>query len=185
MLRFVTTVIYFLKLQMQGIVPAVDPKYWGKWVFIQRCIWKHFSDAAECQNFLSPNSLSVSSLIKTQTHPFLLLLCGHCESYSHIRSKESTHIHSALKTLKSLTLPWLCVWVIESPCDERKFTACHLSSDKSSGKNKSKIGVPTEAVERAPSRDTNCFPPLLYTALTWSRPRTSITSHLNGTSLPL
>lgn len=78
-----------------------------------------------------------------------------------------------------------CVWVTKSPCDERKFTACHLSSDKSAGKNKSKIGVPTEAVERAPSRDTNCFPPLLCAALTWLKPHTSITSHLNGTSLPL
>ncbi len=66
----------------------------------------------------------------------------------------------------------LCVCVCEeqSPCDPWKFTACRLSSDKSAGQNEREIGVLTEAAERAPSRATNCFPPLHYTALTWLKP---------------
>lgn len=63
-----------------------------------------------------------------------------------------------------------CVLVTESPCDPWKFTACRLSSHKSAGQNEREIGVLTEAAERAPSRATNCFPPLHYTALTWLKP---------------
>lgn len=57
-----------------------------------------------------------------------------------------------------------------SPCDQWKFTACRLSSDKSTGQNEREIGVLTKAAKRAPSRATNCFPPLHYTTLTWPQP---------------
>lgn len=75
-----------------------------------------------------------------------------------------------LKRQKSPIQPWVCVWVTESLCDPRKFTACRLSSDKSAGQNEREIGVLTEAVEWASSRATNCFPPLHYAALTWLKP---------------
>lgn len=128
----------------------------------ERCTGEHFSIAAESQkcnqvlllpSCVSPNSPSINSLLKTQTHRFLPLLCAPYMSSPHIRSKESTHIHSSLKTFfwrdqKAQSIHE-CVWVTESPCDQRKFTACRLSSDKSTGQNESEIGKLTEAVQRA------------------------------------
>lgn len=123
---------------------------------------------------VSPNIPSINSPLKTQTHQFLPPPCVRHSSCSCIASKEAAQIHYFLKKIfwrgQKAQSMHACVWVTESPCDQWKFTACRLSSDKSAGQNEREIGVLTEATKRAPSRATNCFPPLHYTALTWLKP---------------
>lgn len=121
---------------------------------------------------VSPNSSSINPASKKTQHTHLLLGCQYVvhPARSPTRSKRSHSGKHSLESPKSLIQPLVCVCVTESPCDPWKFAACRLSSDKSAGQNEREIGVLTRAAERAPSWATNCFPLLVYTALTWLRP---------------
>lgn len=121
---------------------------------------------------VSPNSPSINSQLKTQTHQFLPLLCVRHLSCSCITSKESAHIHSAfkknlLKRPKSPIHAWLCVSNGEPMWSVEIRSLPFILRQKCWAEWK---GVLTEATKRAPSRATNCFPPLHYTALTWVKP---------------
>lgn len=80
----------------------------------------------------------------------------HCMSYSFFRNQKPSYIHSNLSKRPRNAVHYKCV--SSSLCDQRKFQASHLSSDKSTGWTSSKIGELSEAVEKDPSWDTNCFP---------------------------